>query len=140
MVSAVQHRPPTREMSTPTREMFASGVTREMFVKTPTVEKLMNFALDPDEENAHSDSKLNERNTTMTHEEAAKIVEELGHIYAVALAEKGHNIDRFTPVFNGLAAYFMLKLEGEFDFLDKAVDVICRIIYQEVIRKITQGA
>ena len=73
----------------------------------------------------------------MKTEQAAEILEELGHIYAVALAEKGHNIDRFTPVFNGLAAYYMLKLEGEFDFLDKAVDVICRIVYQEAIRKIT---
>ena len=76
----------------------------------------------------------------MKTEQAAEILEELGHIYAVALAEKGHNIDRLTPVFNGLAAYFMLKLEGEFDYLDEAVDVICRIVYQEAIRKITQGA
>jgi len=72
-------------------------------------------------------------------EQAAEILEELGHIYAVALAGKGHNIDRFTPVFNGLAAYFMLKLEGEFDYLDKAVDVICRIVYQGVREKLAQG-
>jgi hypothetical protein len=73
----------------------------------------------------------------MTHEQAAEIVKELGHIYAVALAEKGHNIDTFTPVFNGLAAYFMLKLEGEFDYLDEAVDLICRIVYQEAVKKVS---
>lgn len=73
----------------------------------------------------------------MTNEQAANIVEELGHIYAVALAEKGHNIDTFTPVFNGLAAYFILKLEGEFDYLDEAVDVICRIVYQEAVKRVS---
>ena len=68
----------------------------------------------------------------MTPMQAQDIVVDLGDIYAVALAEKGHNIDTFTPVFNGLAAYFMLKLEGEFDYLDEAVDVICRIVYENV--------
>ena len=63
---------------------------------------------------------------------AQDILVDLGDIYAVALAEKGHNIDTFTPLFNGLAAYFMLKLEGEFDYLDEAVDVICRIVYEGV--------
>ena len=73
----------------------------------------------------------------MTPMQAQDIVVDLGDIYAVALAEKGHNIDTFTPVFNGLAAYFMLKLEGEFDYLDKAVDVICRIVYQEAVKRVS---
>ena len=67
---------------------------------------------------------------------AQDILVDLGDIYAVALAEKGHNIDTFTPVCNGLAAYFMLKLEGEFDYLDEAVDVICRIVYEGVQARI----
>jgi hypothetical protein len=69
---------------------------------------------------------------TMENRKAQSLIEELGHIYAVALAERGHNIDIFTPICNGLAAYFMLKLEGEFDYLDEAVDVICRIVYEGV--------
>ena len=72
----------------------------------------------------------------MTPAKAQDILVDLGDIYAVALAEKGHNIDTFTPVFNGLAAYFMLKLEGEFDYLDEAVDVICRIVYEGVQARI----
>jgi hypothetical protein len=68
----------------------------------------------------------------MEIKKAQSLIEELGHIYAVALAERGHNIDTFTPICNGLAAYFMLKLEGEFDYLDEAVDVICRIVYEGV--------
>jgi len=74
----------------------------------------------------------------MTPMQAQDIVVDLGDIYAVALAEKGHNIDTFTPVFNGLAAYFMLKLEGEFDYLDEAVDVICRIVYEGVKEQLKQ--
>ena len=72
----------------------------------------------------------------MTPAKAQDILVDLGDIYAVALAEKGHNIDTFTPLFNGLAAYFMLKLEGEFDYLDEAVDVICRIVYEGVQARI----
>ena len=74
----------------------------------------------------------------MTNEEAHTILTELGHIYSVALAEKGHNIDTFTDLMNGLAAYFMLELEGEFKELDEAVDIICRIVYQGVVEKLKQ--
>ena len=75
----------------------------------------------------------------MTNAQAQSILEELGHIYAVALAERGHNVDDKSPLMNGLAAYFMLKLEGEFDYLDKAVDMICRIVYEGVREKLAQG-
>jgi len=75
----------------------------------------------------------------MEIKEAQSLIEELGHIYAVALAEKGHNVDDKSPLMNGLAAYFMLKLEGEFDYLDKAVDVICRIVYEGVREQLKQG-
>jgi hypothetical protein len=74
---------------------------------------------------------------TMTNAEAQSILEELGHIYAVALAEHGHNIDDKSPVMNGLAAYYMLNLKGEFDYLDDSVDKIIRIIYEEVRRKVS---
>lgn len=68
--------------------------------------------------------------------QAQQTLEELGHIYAVALAERGHNIDDKSPLMNGLAAYYMLDLKGEFKELDEAVDKIIRIIYEEVRRKI----
>lgn len=66
----------------------------------------------------------------MTPTQAQNILEELGHIYAVALAERGHNVDNKTPLMNGLAAYYMLDLKGEFDYLDDSVDKIIRIIYE----------
>ena len=82
----------------------------------------------------------------MTLDQATEMLRELGNIYAVALAEKGHNIDdepeRRRPtgyksdLMNGLAAYFMLDLKGEFDELDESVDVITRIVYEEVVSKL----
>ena len=72
----------------------------------------------------------------MTQEQALELLRELGNIYAVALAEKGHNIDDKSDLMNGLAAYYMLDLKGEFDELDESVDVITRIIYEEVVSKL----
>ena len=73
----------------------------------------------------------------MTQEQALEMLRELGNIYAVALAEKGHNVDDKSDLMNGLAAYYMLDLEGEFDELDKSVDAVVRIVYEEVRRKIS---
>ena len=72
----------------------------------------------------------------MTQEQALEMLRELGNIYAVALAERGHNVDDKSDLMNGLAAYYMLDLKGEFDELDESVDVITRIIYEEVVSKL----
>lgn len=73
----------------------------------------------------------------MTLEQATEMLKELGNIYAVALAEKGHNIDDKSDLMNGLAAYYMLDLKGEFDELDESVDAVVRIVYEEVRRKLS---
>ena len=72
----------------------------------------------------------------MTQEQALEMLRELGNIYAVALAERGYNVDDKSDLMNGLAAYYMLDLKGEFDELDESVDVITRIIYEEVVSKL----
>ena len=69
--------------------------------------------------------------------EAEEMLRELGHIYAVALAQRGHNIDGKSHLTNGLAAYYMLDLKGEVEGLDDAVDAVVRIIYEEVRRKLS---
>jgi hypothetical protein len=76
---------------------------------------------------------------TMTNAQAQSILEELGHIYAVALAERGHNVDDKSLLMNGLAAYYMLNLKGEFKELDEAVDAICRIVYEGIILKLSKN-
>jgi hypothetical protein len=73
----------------------------------------------------------------MTNLEAIKYLRELGNIYAVALAERGHNIDNKSDLMNGLAAYYMLDLKGEVTMLDDSVDKVVRIIYEEVRRKLS---
>lgn len=73
----------------------------------------------------------------MTLEEATQMLRELGNIYAVALAEKGHNIDDKSDLMNGLAAYYMLDLAGEFNDLDDSVDKVVRIIYEEVRQRLS---
>jgi hypothetical protein len=73
----------------------------------------------------------------MTNLEAIEYLRELGNIYAVALAERGHNIDNKSDLMNGLAAYYMLDLAKEFDELDESVDKVVRIIYEEVRRKLS---
>ena len=73
----------------------------------------------------------------MTQLEAIEIVRELGNIYAVALAERDHNIDDKSDLMNGLAAYYILDLAEEFDELDESVYKVVRIIYEEVRRNLS---
>jgi hypothetical protein len=73
----------------------------------------------------------------MTNLQAIEYLRELGNIYAVALAEKGHNIDDKSDLMNGLAAYYILDLAKEFDDLDESVDKVVRIVYEEVRRKLS---
>ena len=73
----------------------------------------------------------------MTLDQATDLLRELGNIYAVALAEKGHNVDDKSDLMNGLEAYYMLDLKGEFEELDESVDAVVRIVYEEVRRKLS---
>ena len=73
----------------------------------------------------------------MTEEKAITLLKELGNIYAVALAEKGHNIDDKSDLMNGLAAYYILDLAGEFEDLDEGVDKVVRIVHEEVRRRVS---
>lgn len=54
-------------------------------------------------------------------------IRELGHIFAVALAELGHDTKE-SDLMSGLAAYHMLKLEGENARLDAAHKMVMRDI------------
>ena len=73
----------------------------------------------------------------MTLDQATDLLRELGNIYAVALAEKGHNVDDKSDLMNGLEAYYMLDLKGEFEELDESVDAVVRIVYEEVRLKLS---
>lgn len=75
----------------------------------------------------------------MTNEEAIRIVRELGHNFAVALAEKvGKKPKSTSDLMNGLVAYNQLTLKGEFEELDEAVDKVMRIIYETMVERVEQ--
>ena len=54
-------------------------------------------------------------------------IRELGHNFAIALAERGHETKE-SDLMSGLAAYHMLKLEGENARLDAAHKMVMRDI------------
>jgi len=54
-------------------------------------------------------------------------IRELGHTFAIALAERGHDTKE-SDLMSGLAAYHMLKLEGENPRLDAAHRIVLREI------------
>jgi hypothetical protein len=73
----------------------------------------------------------------MTNQEAIELVRELGHIFAVAVAEKtGKKTKATSDLMNGLVAYEYLTLKGEREDLDEAVDIIVRIVYETVVQQI----
>lgn len=59
---------------------------------------------------------------------ALSAIRELGHTFAVALAERGHDTKE-NDLMSGLAAYHMLNLKGENPRLDAA--------HRSVVREIT---
>lgn len=61
---------------------------------------------------------------------AVEMVKELGHMYAVSMAEKGYNLDEHTPLMNGLAAYHMLELKNEIKDLDESIHQVVMLAYE----------
>ena len=61
-------------------------------------------------------------------------VRELGHVFAVALAERGHRT-KDSDLMNGLAAYHLLKLEGESARLDAAHGMVMKDITDEMFKR-----
>ena len=76
----------------------------------------------------------------MTNEEALKNVRELGHIFAVALAERvGKQTKSDSDLVNGLVAYHQLNLQGKWDYMDESIDIVVRIAYQMAIEALERG-
>ena len=61
-------------------------------------------------------------------------VRELGHVFAVAMAERGHET-KDSDLMNGLAAYHLLKLEGENARLDAAHAMVMKDITDEMFER-----
>jgi len=61
-------------------------------------------------------------------------IRELGHVFAVAMAERGHET-KDSDLMNGLAAYHLLKLEGENARLDAAHGMVMKDITDEMFER-----
>jgi hypothetical protein len=71
--------------------------------------------------NAHGGTEV------ISRDSAFREIRELGHNFAIALAERGHDTKE-SDLMSGLAAYHMLKLEGESARLDAAHRMVLREI------------
>lgn len=73
----------------------------------------------------------------MTNAEAIELVRNLGDIFVVALQDQtGKKPKSTSPLMNGLVAYEYLKLKGEREDLDEAIDIVVRIVYETVVQQI----
>ena len=61
-------------------------------------------------------------------------VRELGHVFAVAMAERGHET-KDSDLMNGLSAYHLLRLKGESARLDAAHDMVMKDITDEMFER-----
>jgi hypothetical protein len=64
---------------------------------------------------------------------------ELGHVFAVSLAERGHETKE-SDLMSGLAAYHLLKLEGVNARLDAAHSLVISIITKEMFDRAREMA
>lgn len=62
-------------------------------------------------------------------------IKELGHNFAVALAERGHETKE-SDLMNGLAAYQILDLKGENARCDAAHGLVMSIIAEEMFNRV----
>lgn len=62
-------------------------------------------------------------------------IKELGHNFAVALAERGQETKE-SDLMNGLAAYQMLDLKGVNARCDAAHKIVMRVITDEMLKRV----
>jgi len=73
----------------------------------------------------------------MTNQEAIELIRNLGNIFVTVVQEQSGKKPKSTsPLMNGLVAYEYLKLKGEREDLDEAVDIVVRIVYETVVQQI----
>lgn len=74
----------------------------------------------------------------MTLQEALEEVKEYGHIFVVAMAERGIDTGDSSDLIQGLCGYEVLKMKGESSILDEAVDIVKQAVYEGVKDKLKE--
>ena len=75
----------------------------------------------------------------ISEDNAFATVKEVGHVFAVAMAERGHKTED-SDLFNGLAAYTVLNLAGENARFDAAYKMVMDIIAKEILERAKRAA
>ena len=78
-------------------------------------------------------------NGMISLENAYDEIRELGHNFAIALAERGHDTKE-SDLMNGIAAYHTLKLEGENARMDAAHRLVMRDITDIMFKRARAAA
>lgn len=71
----------------------------------------------------------------ISKENAFNDIRDLGHMFAVSLAERGHDTQE-SDLMSGLAAYTLLNLKGENPRCDAAYDFVISIITDEMFKRV----
>jgi hypothetical protein len=75
----------------------------------------------------------------ISEENAFAEVKEMGHTFAVAMAERGHKTQD-SDLMNGLAAYTILNLAGENARFDAAYKMVVDAIAREMFERAKRAA
>ena len=68
--------------------------------------------------------------------EAVANLRHLGLLFAEGVKQvTGTDVKEDSQLMNGLVAYEMLKLKGQWPYIDESVDIVVRIMYEDFIKK-----
>lgn len=68
--------------------------------------------------------------------EAVTNLRHLGLLFAEGVKQvTGTDVKEDSQLMNGLVAYEMLKLKGQWPYIDESVDIVVRIMYEDFIEK-----
>lgn len=74
---------------------------------------------------------MTNQETSITTQEAFDNIRKLGREFLVALINvTGKGVEGNNDLINGIAAYQILKIKGEWDHMDKSFDIVMRIAYE----------
>ena len=75
----------------------------------------------------------NPAQSSLTTQEAFDNIRQLGREFLVALIKvTGKGVENNNDLINGIAAYQILKIKGEWQHMDESFDIVMRIAYELV--------
>ena len=66
-------------------------------------------------------------------------VRELGRVFVQALFAVEVKPKATSELMNGLVAYEQLGLKGQWDYMDKSVDIVMNAVFEEALERVEKG-